>query len=191
MFDKEKLDKNNKEPENLKSPEESSGEGNIVEVPEGEYKKLLQAVAELKDKNLRLYADFENTKKRLERDKLEFIKYANEVLLYDFLEILDDLERSVKVAQEKHQDYEAFLKGVELVMNRINSLLNKNGVKPIEAQGKMFDPHYHEVLLQEEREDCAEGTVVDELQKGFIFNDRVLRTAKVKLAKKKEEGSQS
>ncbi|MBF0385162.1 MAG: nucleotide exchange factor GrpE [Candidatus Omnitrophica bacterium] len=162
-------------------------EDKVMQIPEAEYLKLTSEAAVLRDKNLRLYAEFENTRKRMERERLEFVKFANEGLLSEILEVIDDLERTVKVAKEKHQDYDAFLKGVEMVMNKVNELLKRNGVKPIEAKGKMFDPHCHEVLIQEENADSAEGTVLEELQKGFLYNDRVLRTAKVKLAKGKEE----
>ena len=151
-----------------------------------EYQRLLGEVAEYKDKHIRLLAEFENARKRMDRDKSEFIKYANEGLLAQFLDILDDLERTVQAAQEKHQDYTSFLKGVEMVMNRIYDILKKSGVKPMDVKGKMFDPHCHEPLLQEESKDVPEGTILEELQKGYFYHDRVMRTAKVKLAKKLE-----
>ncbi|HNV23409.1 MAG TPA: nucleotide exchange factor GrpE [Candidatus Omnitrophota bacterium] len=149
-----------------------------------EYQRLLGEVAEYKDKNIRLLAEFENARKRMDRDKMEFIKYANEGLIIQFLDILDDLERAVRVAEEKHQDYDSFLKGVEMIMNRIYDVLKKSGVKPMDVKGKLFDPHCHEPLLQEETKEAQEGTILEELQKGYFYHDRVIRTAKVKLAKK-------
>ncbi len=161
-------------------------EDKIIEIKESEYKRLVAEAAEYKDKHVRLYAEFENTRKRLERDKQEFIKYANESVIVEFLGVLDNLERSVEAAQTKHEDYTAFLKGVEMVMAQTYDMLSKNGVKSIEAKGKMFDPHCHEILMQEETDEIEEGMVIEEFQKGYYLWDRIVRTVKVKVAKKKE-----
>jgi len=149
-----------------------------------ELQTLKDELKEQKDKYLRLYAEFDNARKRNDREKAEFVKFANEGLLGDFLGIVDNLELSVQAAQQKHEDYEAFLKGVEMVMAQIRELLKKNDVKIIEAEGKKFDPNCHEVLMQEPKEDVDENTVLEVFQKGYKFGDRVLRTAKVKLSKK-------
>ena len=156
-----------------------------------EYQKYLDELKEYKEKYIRLLAEFDNVKKRTEREKLEFIKYANEELLGHFLGILDDLERSVEAAKTKHEDYNAFLKGIELVMARVYELLRKNKVQPIEALGKKFDPHLHEALMQEETDKFKEGTVVEEFQKGYILDGRVIRTAKVKVATAKPRNAQN
>ncbi|MBU0467793.1 MAG: nucleotide exchange factor GrpE [Candidatus Omnitrophica bacterium] len=158
----------------------------MIKVKESEYKRLENEIAEYKDKHLRLYAEFENVRKRMERDKMEFAKYANVGLIAEFLEILDNLERTIAAAKAKHQDYDAFEKGVEMVMKQIYEMLKKNGVKPIDAKGKAFDPHCHEALLQEETDEVDEGIVLEEFQKGYSLQDRIVRTAKVKLSKKKE-----
>ncbi|MBI5150920.1 MAG: nucleotide exchange factor GrpE [Candidatus Omnitrophica bacterium] len=159
--------------------------GKAVTIPEAEYQKLIQDAVNYKDQYVRLYAEFENARKRMERERQEFVKYANEGLIAEFLNILDNLERSVEAAQAKHEDYEAFLKGVEMIMAQIHEMLKKNGVKPIEAKGLMFDPHHHEVLMQEETDGHEEGTVIEELQKGYTLGERVIRTSKVKVAKNK------
>ena len=181
------------EQEALKPPEApvkeaaARPEKKILEIPEDEYKKLLEDAGqfkEYKDKYLRLYAEFDNARKRMEREKQEFTKYANEGLILEFLEILDDLERSVEAAKAKHEDYTAFLKGIEMVMAHVYEMLKKSGLKPVEAKGKMFDPHCHEVLMQEETDQQDDGIVVDEFQKGYYLGDRVIRTSKVKVAKK-------
>jgi molecular chaperone GrpE len=150
-----------------------------------EHEALLKEAKEYKDKYLRLYAEFENARKRMDRDKAEFVKYANEGLIVEFLNILDDLERSVKAAHQKHEDYQAFLKGIEMVMTHVYGLLKKNDVRPIESIGKAFDPDCHEALMQEENDELNEGTVIEEFQKGYMLGERVVRTAKVKVAKKK------
>lgn len=162
----------------------------IVALKESEYQLLLaeaQKSKELQDKLLRLQADFENARKRLEKEKFEFLKYANEEIIAELLIVLDDLERSLEAAEKKHEDYAAFLKGVEMILAHIYEILKKHHVVAIEAQGKPFDPHLHEALLQVENEEFPEGTVIEELQKGYKMDERVIRTSKVKVAKAKEK----
>lgn len=168
------------------SRDEKPKKDKIIKIKESEHQRLIEDAAKYKDQYVRLYAEFDNARKRMQKEKLEFVKYANEGLMTDFLDILDNPERSVSAATEKHQDYTGFLKGVELIMANLYEMLKKNGVKPINAKGKMFDPHCHEVLMQEESEEYEEGTVLEEFQKGYMLGDKVLRTVKVKVAKAKQ-----
>ena len=173
--------------ENKKEPEGEKQEEKIVSLKESEYLELQEEANKAKeywDRILRLQADFENTRKRLEKEKQDFLKFANEGIIQELLNVLDDLERTVELAQTKHQDLPAFLKGVEMILAHLYELLKDNGVKPIEAQGRIFDPNLHEALMQAENKDVPEHTVLEELQKGYLLNDRVIRTAKVKVSKK-------
>ena len=163
-----------------------AGKEKEITIKESEHARLIEEAAKYKDQYVRLYAEFENARKRMEREKQDFIRYANEELIVEFLNILDNLERSVESARANHQDYNAFVKGIELVMAHIHDMLKKSGVKPIEAKGKMFDPHSHEVLMQEETDKHEDGLVLEEFQKGYSLGGRVVRTAKVKVAKKKQ-----
>jgi molecular chaperone GrpE len=168
--------------------------GKIIEIPEAEYIRLQQEAAQAKenwDKYLRLHADVENTRKRWERDRQEIIRFANEGLLADLLNINDDLERTLRLSQEKHEDFTAFLKGVEMIIGHLHDLLRKNGIRSIEAQGKEFDPNMHEALMQIEKTDVPENTIVEELQKGYMMDNHVLRTAKVKVARRPTESGGS
>ncbi|MDD5730812.1 MAG: nucleotide exchange factor GrpE [Candidatus Omnitrophica bacterium] len=160
----------------------------IVTLPEKEYLELkaeAQKAKEYWDRILRLQADFENIRKRLEREKQEYAKFANEGIIQELLNILDDLERTVELAQAKHQDISAFLKGVEMILAHLYEMLKNHGLKSIEAEGKVFDPNFHEALMQEENSKVPEHTIVEELQKGYLLNDRVIRTSKVKVSKQK------
>jgi len=139
------------------------------------------------DRLLRQQAEFDNIRKRLERERIEFQRYAHEDIIADLLGILDDLERSVEAAQNKHENSEAFLKGIEMILAHLYELLKKRGVAPIEATGRPFDPSQHEALLQTETGEHEDGTVLEELQKGYRLHDRVLRTAKVRVAKRIED----
>jgi len=158
----------------------------VIKVKESEKKRWIEEVDEYKDKYLRLYAEFENARKRMERDKMEFIKYANEKLIEEFLDIVDNFDRCVESAKTKHEDYAAFLKGVEMISGQMNALLKKHNVSLIEAKGKVFDPNCHEVLMQEEVDDLEEGIVLEEFQRGYTLNAKVVRTSKVKLSKKRQ-----
>jgi len=155
----------------------------IIEIKESEYNRIISEAAEFKDKYIRLFAEFDNARKRMERDRIEFIKYANEDLLLEFLGVFDNLELSLQSAKQKH-DNDALIKGIEMVLSQAQELLKKNGVVPIEAKGKQFDPHAHEILLQEENDDHEDGTVLAELQKGYRLGEKVIRTVKVKVSTK-------
>lgn len=183
--------KNNQE-ENIKHPvtDEKEEKEKTVSLKEKEYLKLKEEADKAKeywDRLLRFQADFENTRKRLEREKQDFVKFANEGIILELLNILDDLERTVELAQTKHQDLSAFLKGVEMILAHLYEMLKEYGLKPIEAEGKLFDPHLHEALMQIEDKDKPEHTIVEELQKGYLLNDRVIRTTKVKVSKQSTE----
>lgn len=172
---------NNKNNQDNKEPEIT------VILKESEYLKLKEDADKAKehwDRLLRLQADFDNTRKRLERERQDFVKFANEGIVLELLNVLDDLERAVNLAESKHEDLSAFLKGVEMILAHLYEMLKEHGVKPIEAEGKIFDPAYHEALMQVEDKDKPEHTVVEELQKGYLLNDRVIRTSKVKVSKK-------
>ena len=171
-----------------------SGPEKTVIIKESEYEQLKadsRKAQENWDKLVRLQADFENARKRLERDRNEFLRFANEDLLCDILTIVDELERSVELSQEKHEDHVAFLKGVAMILAHLHDLLKKNGVSSISAKGKCFDPNYHEALMQVEKDELPEHTVVDEMQKGYTLNDKVIRTAKVQVSKKKGKDIQT
>ena len=156
-----------------------------VTIPAAEYERLQKELQETKDKYLRIYAEYDNARKRMEREKFEFIKYANEGLILEFLDILDDLHRSIEAVKAKEGMDPNLVKGLELVVKRLDDVLARNGVQAIEARGKVFDHDQHEVLMQEESEHHDDNVVMDEFQKGYKLHDKVVRTAKVKLAKKK------
>ena len=193
------MNKNTEEKEEMVKHAEEKQEKKIktqdktVTLSESEYNQLKQEVEEAKqygEKLLRLQADFENSRKRLERDRQEFARFANQDIIADLLNVVDDLERSLQLAQEKHEDFSAFLKGIEMILAHLYDLLKQHGLTSIEAKSKIFDPNYHEALLKVETDDFPENTVVEELQKGYLLNGRVIRTAKVKVSKKPETSNQ-
>ncbi|MBF0595332.1 MAG: nucleotide exchange factor GrpE, partial [Candidatus Omnitrophica bacterium] len=154
-------------------------------VPEAvsEVEKLQQELAEAKDKNIRLFAEFENMRKRHERDRAELIKYAHEEVIIEMLGFYEDFERSVVAARANPAEGVLLLKGVEMVLKRMQDLLQKYDVSEIEAAGKKFDHTRHEALLAVESPDVEDGTILEVFQKGYIMDGRVVRTAKVKVSK--------
>ncbi|MDP2653521.1 MAG: nucleotide exchange factor GrpE [Candidatus Omnitrophota bacterium] len=165
------------------SPAETAPEPAKIEITQAEYQKFVNDAAEYKDKFVRLFADFDNARKRYDRDRAEFIRYAHEGIIMEFLGILDDLERSVAAAKAVPQDTQSLLKGIEMVVGRIHELLKRNDVRSMDCVGKKFDPHCHEILMMAESTGHNEDTVIEEFQKGYFLADKVIRTAKVKVAK--------
>ena len=134
---------------------------------------------DLMDTLQRVQADFENYKRRVEQEKKDFTQYACTDVIKELLPFLDSFELSLK----NTSNHEEFVKGVELIYSQLWDMLEKKGVKRIEAEGRPFDPVCHEALLSEKSEE-EENTVLEELQKGYTINGRVLRPTKVKVAKK-------
>ena len=135
-----------------------------------------------KDKYLRLLAEFENMRKRQERERQDIIKYAHEEVIIESLNIYEDLERSLAAFKAKAVDAN-LIKGLQMVYDNMRELMHQYQVKPIESVGKKFDPNAHEVLLQDNSGEHPDGHITEEFQKGYTLAGRVVRTAKVKVAK--------
>ena len=156
-----------------------------IVLKEAEYKKLVEDAAAFKDKYVRILAEFDNARKRNERERAELIKYAHEEVIIETLGIYEDLERSLDAAKKFSADAN-IVKGLELVVGKMRDLLKEYDVKPIESVGKKFDPACHEAMMQMESAEHEDGTIIEEFQKGYWLGSRVVRTAKVKVAKNNE-----
>ena len=131
-----------------------------------------------RDLALRSRADFENYKKRSAREKEEAIKYANSSLLQRLVAIMDNFELGLAAAKEQGEESPIY-SGMVLVQKQLNDLLAENGLQPIEAEGKTFDPNLHEAIAHEPSDQFPEGTVLRQVRRGYRFKDRLLRPAKV------------
>jgi len=149
-----------------------------------EEEKLKGRIRELEDKLLRTSADFDNYKKRIARQYDDLIRSANDKILMELLEVVDNFERALEHDHE-NSDVGAFRKGMELIFNQIMDLLKKYDVKPIDALGKPFDPALHEAMMQVETTDLEEGINAVEMSRGYRQGDRVLRHSKVGVSKGK------
>jgi molecular chaperone GrpE len=148
-------------------------------------KKLEEKEKEAKehyDRLLRMAADFENYKKRAVREKEEWTKFANEDLIKGILPFIDNLERAVNHS-EKTEDFQSLVEGIKLTVQQLLKTLNKFGVSPIESLGKPFNPAVHQAMLVVETDQHEPNQVVEEFQKGYLLNDRLLRPATVSVSK--------
>jgi len=165
----------------------SAEEGNIELQLREEIKKSEEMAKESHDRYLRTLADFENYKKRTQKDQVDRAKYANEQVFKEILPVVDNLERAITHSNETH-DFEKMLEGVVLIQKQVLSVLEKFGVRPIECLNEPFDPFLHQSVGQmevDENSDVPENHVVEEAQKGYFLKDRVIRPSFVMIAKKK------
>ena len=166
-------------------PASTPDAGTPPPAPPGQEEALAAKTEEIKrlqDRLLRLQAEFENYKKRMAREKVEFLKFANESLLLEFLPVLDNLERAL-VSTRAEASFAALADGVEMIVRLFRSTLEKFGVKPMEAVGQPFDPSLHQAVAQLKSSDGSENHVVDEIQKGYFLEGRVLRAAMVRVSR--------
>lgn len=150
-----------------------------------EYKVEMEAEVEAaRDRMLRAAADFENYKKRAEREKNDFMKYVAEGFVTDLLPILDNLERATDATTNANgeQDIDSFREGVKLIHKQLMDILAQRNVTKIEATGKPFDPNVHEAVMQVKSDKFPANVVVEEFQKGYMLHDRVIRATMVSVS---------
>jgi molecular chaperone GrpE len=160
----------------------------FVQIPREEYEKILaqaQELLRLKDQLLRSAADFDNAKKRLTRERDDFVKYAKESLIQSLLPILDNMERALAHAGKLPSsgippEIQSVLSGVQMVYKHLLEVLKGQGLKRIHAVGQVFDPHHHEAVAFVEEAGRADE-VLEEVEPGYFLNDRLLRAAKVRI----------
>ncbi len=186
-----------------KAPSGESGQTEVAEKPEGDASdKAKEGSAEEEsleerlgaaearaeenyDRVLRITAEFENYKKRMERETNDFRKFANESVIKDILPIVDNLERALEIPYGNNEKaFQAMREGVQMTLKGLLNSLEKFGVVPIESLDKPFDPNFHQAVMQKESEGHSENTVSEEFQKGYMMRDRLLRPAMVVVSKK-------
>ena len=140
--------------------------------------ELQKQVNQYKDMLLRKAAEFDNFKRRIENETTNIVRFATESLIDDLLPIMDDFERSLKHSKESKES-DALLKGVELIYLKLVKVLEGRGVKTFETVGKEFSVDFHDALMQMPRKDLPPHTVIEEVEKGYMLNDKVIRHAKV------------
>ncbi|MBI4698707.1 MAG: nucleotide exchange factor GrpE [Nitrospirae bacterium] len=169
-----------------KFPQEDGQEGTASTVrteDSADAGRLKKELAELNDKYIRLYADFENYRRKVNKDKEELIKYSNEELIRELLSVIDHLELAVQHSSANN-NVQALSEGVQMTLKELKNTLEKFGLVNIDAQGKRFDPFIHHAMSQVETAGGDENMVVTEFRKGYMLKDRVLRAALVSVSKR-------
>lgn len=167
-----------KEEKKAEEPKEHKKEHN----KDKKLEELQNEVNTLKDKNMRIAAEMVNTLRRKDEETNRLLKYSNESLITELLPVIDNFERALNV-DAKTVDVESYQKGMTMIYNSLKNILEKFEVKEIEAIDKEFDPSYHQAVMQEEKEGTKENIVIEVLQKGYTYKDKVIRPAMVKVSK--------
>lgn len=177
------------EPE--KAPAEAAHENKTQAPSPSVEERTDKDLLEYKDKYLRLLAEMENTRKRLQKEKQEMTRFAVENVISEFLMPMDNLENALKFTQNMSQETLNWARGFEMILAQFKDILNNHGVSPFHSEGCPFDPHMHEAVEIEETEDHEDGVVLHEYVKGYKSGQRTIRPARVKVAKKATQPSTS
>lgn len=166
-----------------KEDKKSKATENKVEALEKKMEELEQEISEAKDKYLRLFAEFDNYKKRTIKEKLEQMRTASQGLLQALLPVLDDFDRAKKSADDENST-EVFSDGVSLVYNKLNNVLKAKGLKEMETENQSFDPELHEAISEiPAPNEEMKGMIIDTIEKGYYLNEKIIRHAKVVVGK--------
>ena len=175
------------EPEST-TPDEKiiNGDADPIKELEAKLEAKEKEAVETYDRLLRASAEFDNYKKRSSREMEEFRKFANQSLIKEMLSVVDNLELAMNSSNGSKAIDKDLLQGLEMTHKEILKVFEKFNVKPIDAKGQPFDPTFHEAVMQEETNDSPKNTVINELQRGYMIHDRLLRPSMVVVAKPKE-----
>ena len=185
--DSEKVESGKIEPESIPPDEDIiEGEENRITELETKLEAKEKEAAETYDRFLRASAEFDNFKKRSSREMEEFRKFANQSLIKEMLSVVDNLELAMNSTNDHKAIDKDLLQGLEMTHKEILKVFEKFNVKPIDAKDQPFDPAFHEAVMQEETSDSPKNTVINELQRGYMIHDRLLRPSMVVVAKPKE-----
>ena len=157
----------------------------LVEIPREELEELrLRAGtdSEYREKMLRTLAEMENLRKRLDRERKDYVNYANQELLGEFIPVLDNFHRALNSIPRTDAS-KPLLDGVEMIRRQLEQVLKKQGLEEVEAEGQPFNPHLHEAVQVEATDRCPEDTVLEVIRKGYLFRGRLLRPAEVKVSR--------
>ena len=180
---KKEAEKKAESKKNVRASKDSTEKEEIKEPGIHEFKARAEAE---KDRALRLSAEFENYKKRSLKETQDFRKFANETLLKQLLSVVDNLERAIDTSEESSEN-KSLLDGVKMTHKEMMRIFEVFEVKPLKAEGEIFDPNFHQAVTQEESDSCPANTIIKELQKGYTLHSRLLRPSMVIVSKKSEE----
>lgn len=172
--------------EEVENPKAEPAELKKITLTEQEWNAVKEELAEYKDKYLRLLADMENSRKRMQKERQELTQYAIEQVIADFLHPLDNLENALKFAEQASTELRNWAAGFNMILGQFRDVLANQGVTAVKSIDTIFDPNVHEAVENIETDDKAPGTIVEECVKGYKIGDRTIRPARVKVAKAKQ-----
>jgi len=155
--------------------------GEVISEPVDELKRLQDLSDELQGRVLRVQADFDNFRRRTQKEKEELAQYATSKLVTELLPVMDNFERALATTPA-NPEFEAFTKGVNMIFRQLEGVLKNQGLTAMETVDQPFNPEYHQAIMQVESEEHEEGIVTEEVQKGYLLKDKVLRPAMVKVS---------
>lgn len=170
------------EDEAIVEGDETESAEQVSSVDDSAAQAELLALKTRNDQLMRIAADFENYKRRQDREKEELAKFAGQQLLTNLLPVIDNFERALQT-ETKAEELETFVEGVRMIHKQLIDVLKKSGAEPIEAVGQPFNPEFHEAIMSEENDEVPDETVISEFQRGYIMHGRLLRPAIVKISK--------
>ena len=176
------------DPDDVEQSDDAAGTGQPAQDVQQEVDALKKERDGLYDRLLRKQAELDNYKKRIDREKSEFMQFASADLMKELLNAIDSFDLALKNAKNAatKTDAQSMLRGFELIYKQLQDTLTRFGLKPIEAKGKTFDPHFHQAVSTQPTNEIEENTVIDEMRKGYLLNGRLLRPAMVSVAAKKD-----
>jgi len=167
----------------------ASAEAGASPISEIDLQKLIEERDSLHDRLLRKQAEFDNYKKRMERERAEYVQFASAELMKELLNALDSFDLGIRNAAAEGASPESLQRGLDLIYKQFQDVLGRFGLKPIEAKGRPFDPNFHQAVSTVESAELDENTVVEELRRGYTLNGRLLRAAMVSVSVAPREGT--
>lgn len=165
------------------SPKEKPREPKPMQITDIEWETLKSELADCKDKYLRVLAESENARKRLQKEKQEMIQYALQNIVVDFLNPIDHMENALRFTEQMSNDVKHWAVGFQMILAQFKDVLTANGVAPFLSEGKPFDPHLHEAIETVATSDFPPGLVIEENLRGYKMGERTIRPARVKVSK--------
>lgn len=159
----------------------ADGLANHDEETSAQLEKLRQDIAEQQEKLLRVQADYDNFRRRSRLEKEDMAKYASKQVVEQLLPVYDNFDRALQTSKDS-QDFEALYTGLDMIYRQFAGVLEQEGLKPMEVIGKPFNPEFHQAVMQVETDEYEEGIIVEELQRGYMLKDKVIRPAMVKVS---------
>ncbi|MFB6363024.1 nucleotide exchange factor GrpE [Paenibacillus elgii] len=161
--------------------EQATSQSEAQEAVHPEVEELKKQAEENHQRFLRAQADFDNFRRRTQKEKEEFAKYASFKLIEQLLPVVDNFDRALAASKDS-SDYEALTKGIDMIFRQLEQVLTSEGLQKMEAVGQPFNPEYHQAIMQVESDEYEEGIVAEEVQKGYLLKDKVIRPAMVKVS---------